>query len=50
MIVSGAYDSKELADSASEKIATVWRGFAEFLTGGPRLLAGDFIYPYTRDG
>jgi len=50
MIVSGAYDSKELADAASEKIATVWGGFAEFLTGEPRLLAGDFIYAYTRGG
>ena len=48
MIVSAAYDSKALAEAASGIIANVWEGFAEFLTGEPRLLAGDLVYAYTR--
>ena len=49
-IVSVAWGSKELADAASEKIANAFLGFAEFEYGAPRLIAGDFVYTYTRGG
>ena len=49
-IVSIAWGSKELADVASEKLANAFVGFAEFEYGEPRLIAGDFVYTYTRGG
>jgi len=49
-IVSIAWGSKELADAASENIANAFVGFAEFEYGEPRLIAGDFVYAYTRGG
>jgi hypothetical protein len=47
-IVSIAWDSDELADAASEKLANAFAGFAEFEYGEPRLVAGDLVYAYTR--
>ena len=47
-IVSIAWDSKELADAASEKLGNAFTGFAEFEYGEPRLVAGDLVYAYTR--
>ena len=43
-----AWDSEELADAASEKLANAFAGFAEFEYGEPRLVAGDLVYAYTR--
>ena len=48
--VTAGYDSKGLADAASEQIAGVWAGMAEFMTEDPerRIVAGDLIYAYSR--
>ncbi len=47
-IVSIAWDSEELADAASEKLANAFTGFSEFEYGEPTLVAGDLVYAYTR--
>ena len=47
-IVSIAWDSEELADAESEKLANAFAGFAEFEYGEPRLVAGNLVYAYTR--
>ena len=47
-IVSIAWDSKELADAASEKLANAFTGFSEFEYGDPTIVAGDLVYAYTR--
>ena len=49
-IVSIAWYSEELADAASEKLLNAFVGFAEFEYGEPGLIAGDFVYTYTRGG
>ena len=48
--VTAGYDSKEAADAASEQVAGVWAGMAEFMTEDPerRIVAGDLIYAYSR--
>ena len=48
--VTAGYDSKGLADAASEQVAGVWAGMAEFMTEDPerRIVAGDLIYAYSR--
>ena len=48
--VTAGYDSKGLADAASEQVAGVWAGMAEFMAGDPerRIVAGDLIYAYSR--
>ena len=47
-IVSIAWDSEELADAASEKLANAFTRFSEFEYGEPTLVAGDLVYAYTR--
>ena len=48
--VTAAYDSKEAADAASEQVAGVWAGMAEYMAGDPerRIVSGDLIYAYSR--
>ena len=48
--VTAGYDGKGLADAASEQVAGVWAGMAEFMAGDPerRIVAGDLIYAYSR--
>ena len=48
--VTAGYDSKGLADAASEQVAGVWAGMAEFMTEDPerRIVAGDLVYAYSR--
>ena len=50
MIVSTAFDSKEASDASSEQTASIWSGFAEFMSEDPerRFVAGDLIYAYNR--
>ncbi len=47
-IVSIAWDSEELANAASDTLATAFAGFAEFEYGEPTIVAGDLVYAYTR--
>ena len=47
-IVSIAWDSEELANAASDSLATALAGFAEFEYGEPTIVAGELVYAYTR--
>ena len=44
----GRYDSKEAWEASAEQIASIWAGFAEFMTDEPLTRDGEMVWSYDR--
>ena len=47
-ITIGRYDSKEAWEASAEQIASIWAGFAEFMTDEPLTRDGEMVWSYDR--
>jgi len=48
-ITIGRYDSKEAWEASAEQIASIWSGFADFMTEEPYTRDGDMVWSYDRE-